>query len=216
MTNENLFQEAQDDLERQKLENLWKSYGGLLLALALTIVVATAGYNFWDAQNAKQNQKATGDLVALLNQANTDQAKQVDALEQFAKANDGKAQAAFAALHAGAMAAKDGKTDKAVQIYDALAADAKADTAFRQLADLLTVEMQADTGDAAKLLQRLQPLMAENAPWRFSAMEQGGYLALRSGDKAKAKGWFTELSQDASVPRSMSNRAADVLRLLGE
>jgi hypothetical protein len=50
MTEHNLFQEVQDDLERQKLEAMWKRYGGWLIAAALAIVLATAGstaYRSW-------------------------------------------------------------------------------------------------------------------------------------------------------------------------
>jgi hypothetical protein len=69
-----------------------------------------------------------------------------------------------------------------------------------------------DSGDAAALSQRLQPLTFEKGAWRFSAMEDEGYLALKMNDKEKAKKIFTELSQNASVPKSISARATDLLR----
>jgi hypothetical protein len=214
MTQENIFKEIEEDLERQKYEDLWKRYGIHVIAAALAIVLGTAGYNFWSDHVSKAHQSATGELEQILGETKADQAKQVQALQDFAERNQGQAQSAIARLHAAAVAARQEKKDEAIHIYDSVAADSKADTAFRQLADLLSVEIQIDSGDVAQLLTRLQPLITDQAPWRFTAMEYSGYLALRAGDKVKAKQLFTDLSQNATVPESLRDRAADILRLL--
>jgi len=73
-----------------------------------------------------------------------------------------------------------------------------------------------DDGDPVVLQKRLQPLLADNAPWRYSAMEDEGFLALRAGDKAKAKQVFTELAQDAGVPPGIAARATDMARFIDE
>jgi len=216
MTEHNLFEEIQEDLQRQKMEALWKKYGPLVLAAAVAIVIATAGITSWRSWKKDHNQEATSTLIELMNQSNADATKQVTVLEEFATKNHGASQATFALLRAAAEAAKEGKLDKALAIYDDVAGDGKTDPAFRQLADLLAVQAQMDKGNAVLLERRLQPLLADNAPWRYSAMEDEGYLALRDGDKAKAQQIFTELSQDASAPQSLSLRAADVLRYVSE
>jgi hypothetical protein len=216
MTHDNLFQEVEEDLERQKLEALWKRYGGLVIAGAVVVVLATGAFTTWHSWRTKQEQTATAGLIAILNQAKPDPDKQIAALESFAQKNSRETQAVFAQLHAAAMAAKQGDTKKAVQLYDAVAADTKTDPAFRQFADLLSVQTQMDSGDPAALSLRLQPLTASDAAWRFTAMEYQGYLALRANDKNKARQIFTALSQDASAPRTLSMRAGDMLRLLAE
>lgn len=216
MTHENIFKEVEEDLERQRLEALWKRYGPFVVAAALAIVVGTAGFNVWQTHTSQMHQKATGELIEIVGLAKTDDAKQIEALESFARTNQGQAQAVFARLHAAALAAKQDNKDQAIRMYDAVVADAKADPAFRQLADLLSIELQIDSGDAAALQKRLQPLMAEDAPWRFSAREYSGYLAFRVGDRIKAKELFTELSQDADVPQSIAARATDMMRVLAE
>ena len=215
MTDENLFKEVEEDMERQRYEALWKQYGGMVIAAALAIVLGTAGYNFWLGHTQQKNQRATDELVAITG-AKTDPVKQIEALQQFVQNNPGQTQTTLAALHAAALAAKQDKKDDAIRMYDAVAADSKADHAFRQLADLLAVQVQMDSGDTAKLLQRLQPLMAEKEPWRYTAMEFAGHIALRAGDKANAKDYFTKLSQDAGAPPTISARAADMLRLIAD
>ncbi len=216
MTEHNIFQEIQEDLERQKLEALWGRYGPLVIAAAIAIVIGTAGITAWHSWRIDKNQQATAELMAALKPAAGDDTKQIDALQLFAKKNQGATQAVLAELHAAALAAQNGKQDQAVQIYDTIAKDNNADPAFRQLADLLSVRTQLDTGNTEELQKRLQVLQGDKAPWHFTAMEYSGYLALRAGDKEKAKKIFADLSQDAGVPQSLSTRAADMLRYVSE
>ena len=216
MTDQNLIREVDEDLERQRLEALWKRYGTFVVVGVLAIILGTAANSYRQTSEIKMHQKATGDLVVLLNATGVEQDKKIADLVAYAENNPEQTQGAFAALHAAAHYAQKGEKDKAIKIYDALAANTKTEHAFRQFADLLSVQQQMETGDIVQLQKRLEPLMARNEPWRASAKEASGYLSIRAGDKAKAKEIFTELSQDASVPPSLSARAADMLRLISE
>jgi hypothetical protein len=216
MTENNIFQEIQEDLERQKLEALWKKFGPFIIAGAAAIILATAAHTAWHSWRNTQDQKSSGALIEILTGPQSDPAKEASELEDFAAKNQGETQAVFARLHAAALVAKSGDTKNAVILYDAIAGDNGIDSVFRQLADLLSVEVQMDSGDPVLLQKRLQPLLADNAPWRPAAMEYTGFLALRAGDKAKAKQMFTELAQDASAPAGLSARAGDMARYLSE
>jgi len=215
MTHHNIFQEIEEDLERQKLEELWKRYGSWVIVAAALVVLATGGITSWHTWRAQQQQKATAALASILDSGG-DNARQIAALESYAEKNRNATQGVFAQLHAADLAAQQGDDKKAIALYDAIAADTRTDPAFRQLADLLSVRAQMDTGDPVALQKRLQPLLADNAPWRDSAMETGGFLALRAGDKPKAKQLFTELSQAPGAPPSLILRAADMARFLDE
>jgi hypothetical protein len=146
----------------------------------------------------------------------SDEAKEIDALQDFAQKNANTTQSAFAELHAADLAAKDGKLDQAIHLYDEVAQNMNIDPAFRQLADLLSIRLQLDTAVPADLEKRLQLLMADDMPWHFTAREYAGYAALRAGNKDKAKQIFTDLSQNVSAPQSVGARAADMLRYVSE
>jgi hypothetical protein len=213
MTENNLFQEVQEDLERQKLEALWKKYGFWVVVAALGIVVATASSTAYRSWHADHEQRLTAELLSA-SKSTADAATNIDSLQKFAADNAGSGQADLALLRAGALAADKDDKAAAVKAFDQVASDTKADPAFRQLGTLLSVRAQLDNGDPAALSARLQPLTAEDAAWRFSALEDQAYLALRAGDKDKAKQIFTDLSQDARVPEGIAARATDILRSL--
>ena len=215
MTEHNLFHEVQEDLQRQQMEAMWKRYGIWVVGAALGVVLATAGTTAYHSWKAERDQRLTAELLAAT-KGGAGEAKNIEALQGFAAKpeNAGAAQAVFALLRAGTLAADANDKAKAIQIFDQVANDSTVDTAYRQLGDLLSVQMQLDSGDAAALSLRLAPLTEERAPWRFSALEEQGYLAIRAGDKAKARQIFTDLSQDTRAPHSMGLRATDVLRSL--
>ena len=213
MTDNNLFQEVQEDLERQRLEALWKQYGLWVIIAALGIVIATASSTAYRSWKADHNQRITSSFLAATH-TTADSFADIEALRQFADANAGLGHAELALLQAGALAADQNDKTKAVQLFDRVASDAKADPVFRQLGDLLSVRVQLDGGNPATLFSRLQPLTVEAAAWRYSALEAQAFLALRMDDQTKAKQIFTDLSQDTRAPQDIAARASDVLRSL--
>ncbi len=99
--------------------------------------------------------------------------------------------------------------------YDSLAGDSSAGETYRDLAVLLSVQHQLDSGDPDGLMARLAPLTAEDNPWRYSALELTALLANRAGDRARAREIFTRLGDDAGAPQGLRARAREMLIYLG-
>lgn len=218
MTEHNIFQEIEADLERQRYEELWKKYGAWLLAFAAVVVLSTAVTSWWRQSHADANQRATVALFDIMEKygQSPDPAHEMGDMEKFALRSGGSVQHLLAKLDAAGLAVTNGNVDRAVQLYDELAADESADTAFRQFAALMAVRAQLDSGDPAQLEKRLEPLLTDDVPWHFTALEYEGFVALRAGETDKARKAFTQLSQDARVPQTLSRRAADMLHYLSE
>src|ERR1700710_165291 len=118
MTDDNLFNEVKEDLDRQRMEAFWRRYGVLLVAAAAIIVLGTGAMTTWKTWQTKKQQHATGELIAITMQANPDPDKQITALESLAQKESGNTVGMFAQLHAAAIAQKKGDKVKAVQLYD--------------------------------------------------------------------------------------------------
>lgn len=216
MTENNIFQEIEEDLERQRLEALWKRYGSWVISAAFMLVLGTAGFTAWQSWRTDRNQNATSELIELMHANNTDVSKSIDVLIDYSHKNNKLFQSVMAQLHAADYAAQNGKIAKAIEIYDMIAKDSNVDPTFRQLADLRSVELQLSDAKPEVLSKRLEELSQDKSPWYFTAIEYEGYLALRTGDKEKAKEIFTNLSQNAQAPISLSQRASDILHSLAE
>ncbi len=209
-----IFREIDEDLRRDRMERLFKRYGGIVLAGALALVAGTGGYTAWRSWEQSRQQQETAALFAAISQAAQGPGTGVEALAAFAgQARPGAA--ALAQLNAAGLLAREGKTAEAVAIYDTLAGG-PADAVYRDLATLLSVMHQLDSGDPAQLQARLQPLTGDASPWRFSAREMTAVLAARTGDKAKARTLFQQLADDQQAPAGVRSRAADLATLYGK
>lgn len=213
MTEPNLFQEVKEDLERQRLEALWKKYGFWVIVAAVGIVVSTASSTVYRSWKSDREIRLTEAHLAAA-KPSVAPMESIRSFEAFAAQNPASGQGILALLRAGALAIERDDRAKAIELFDAVAANAKADPALRQLGTLFSVQAQLDEADPAQLSARLQPLTGAGSAWSFSAREALGYLALRAGEKDKAKEIFSALSQDALAPQSLSARATDILRIL--
>lgn len=210
-----IFKEVEEDLRREKFERLWQRYGRWVIALAVLVVVGTAGSVAW--QRYQQHREAQlaeqyGTAIALTDPTTGDLAKADAALANIADAGGGYG--ALASLERAAVKAKAGDTDGAAKIYDAMVADSGTPSALRDLARLLKVMRLVDSGDPAALASDLAPLMAPENPWRFTATELTAVLALKSGDQKHATELFTQLADDQAAPSSLRARAAEMAAAL--
>lgn len=210
-----IFREVDEDLRRDRAEKLFKRYGGYGIAAAVLLVAGTAGYTTWRNWQQSQQQQDTAALVAAISQTAQGPDKGVEALAAYAGKADPK-MAAIAQFNAAALLIRQGKPAEAATVYDTIAANGTVDGVYRDLATLLGVMERLESGDPAQLQAKLQPLTADASPWRFSARELTATLAIRAGDKEKARTLFQQLADDAAAPAGVRSRAADLATLYGK
>lgn len=197
-----VFREIDDDMRRIKLESFWAENRLWIGATVVLAIVATAGVSMWRGHVASQNRAATAQMMT----AFADPA----ALEKLAADPDtlGRpAHIALVRLTAASRALTKGDTAKALELYDALAADRKADPVLRDLGKLYAVGLRLDTAPAAELDAQLMPLARTGEPWRFSALEMQGLLYAREGRMKDAADKMAEISGDPLAPQDARTRA---------
>ena len=203
-----IFREVDEAVREDRAKRLWLRYGRLAVTAALLIVAVTAGYVWWqNDQQARRNQ-GTAVLAAALNQSEGSTLEAADALAGMAATAD-RGLATIARLYEAALLA-DANNPAAVAAYEQVAADAEVDPLWRDFAQLMAVLNRIDSGDPATLTALLTPLSAPDNPWRFSARELTGLLAVRDGEQARAADIFAELAADVMAPAGIRERAGNL------
>jgi len=207
-----IFREVDEEVRRERLEQLWKRYGNYIIALALVVLAGVGGwrgYIYWQERKAAEA-GAAYEAASVL----ADEGKHQEAEQAFAKlATDGTA--GYRALARFREAAQLGLSDPkaAVAAYDALASDASLGRSMQDLATVRAALLLVDTAPYQELRGRLEPLTASDRPFRHSARELLAFSAWRSGDSAAARQWIDAVLTDPSAPSSIRNRI-DVLAAL--
>ena len=213
-----LFDEIDDELRQDRAHKLWRAYGQYVVGAVLALVIGVAGYQGWQKYQLSSRLADSAKFAAATGLA---EANKFDAaFKAFAELSDsgGKGYQILARFNQARLLADRGEAGGAAMAYRLLADDPAGEPLYRGLAVVLGAlqELNVAGTDWAALEKRLEPLMADSSPWRFSARELAGLLAKRSGDTAKAKKLFSGLAEDRIAPQGIRNRAREMLSILGK
>lgn len=201
-----VFREVDEELRRSQAEALWKRYGGLIIAAAVLLVVAVAGYRFYEWQRERSAAQSGARYEQALKLFQENKATEAEAALQKIVAEEKGAYRTLAQLRLAAeLGRRDGKA--ALATYDAVAADTGVETALRDLARLRAGGILIDTAPLAEIEQRLQPLAGGNGVWRHTALELLAGAALKANDGQKALRYLDQIIIDADAPQSLKARA---------
>ena len=207
-----IFREVDEEVRRERLEQLWRRYGTYITAAALVVLAcvgAWRGYIYWEERKAAEAGAAYEAASGL-----ADAGKHSEAEAAFAKlASEGTA--GYRSLARFREAAQFGLSDPkaAVAAYDALASDASLGQSMQDLAAVRAALLLVDTASYQDLRTRLEPLTAADRPFRHSARELLAFGAWRAGDSAAARQWIEAVVSDPTTPGSIRTRV-DVLSAL--
>jgi hypothetical protein len=208
-----IFSEIDEDLRKDRLDQIWRRYRGWIISAAVGVVLATAAGVAWrDYQQAQYEKlgERYGDAATL---AKTDPAKAIAAFEQLA-VDTGSDYAVLARLRVAALKAQGADKAGGIAGLKAIAADGSVEEPYRSLAGILAAQFGIDDENPKDIVTYLQPYTAATNPWRFSALELTALAQIKSGDKPAALKLYQQLYDDPDAPRSMRARAKEVIAAL--
>ncbi len=203
-------QEVDEELQRDRLHELWEQYSGYVLAGAIAIVLGVGGYKLMESKRlAQMEAEGARYTVAVKQLTDTPADPTHPALDSIAKGTGGFAMLAQMRL-AGAEAVA-GKAAEAAARYDAASQMRGADVMLADFARLQSAMLQLDTAPWADLKAKLAPLAVDANPWRHGAREVLGMAALKAGNRSEARMQFEKLISDTAVPAGIAERARIVM-----
>lgn len=215
MSDEALFREIDEDLQRDRWVALARRYGPAALGVALVVVVAVVGFVGLRQWREADQEAATARLTEAINAGQGRGGLQAaDALMAFSD-QSGLEISYLARLLASSLRV-DADSALAAEGYRALADDPKTPAPYRSLAGLLLVYNEFARADAGALRDRLTPLAADDSPWRHSARELLALLAAKAGDRAGAAAALRSLAADQAAPPALKERAGELAEYYGK
>ena len=194
-----IFQEVDEEVRREQVKRLWDRYANLIIASALVLLAAVAGwrgYEYWETKKAAEAGAAFEAAMAL-----AETGKHAEAEAAYAKiaAEGTSGYRTLARFHsAGELAETDPKA--AVKAFEALAADSGIGRVMQDLAALRAGLILVDSASYGELNGWLEPLTAADRVFRNSAREILALAAWRSGDRASTQRWIASIMTDGEAP----------------
>ncbi len=210
-----IFKEVDEALREDRAAKFWHRHGSFVVGMAVALVLATAGFQlwkWWELEQRTERSDIYAAAVELLERGDSEAAA-----AKFAELGDPDGSyGTLAAFNEASLLAEAGDTAAAIEIWDRLAAGPETELSFQGVATLLSVMYQSDSGDAAELEARLEPLTAADSGFRPLALELTAVLALRQGDRARARELYTQIADDRTAPLGSQQRATQMLAALKE
>ncbi len=202
-----LIREVEEELRRERMEQLWKQYGSYFLVMALAIIIGVGGFKFYQTRQlaAANTAGAAYEAAAnLIQDGNQDDARK--ALDELIKTGP-SGYAALARLKLAGLELGAGEKAKALAQYEALAGAAGADGLLRSFARLQAAALKIGDADFTEVENRLNDLVGESSPWRANARELIALAALKAGKNDTARKALENVMADRTAPADVRERA---------
>ena len=210
-----IFREVYEDIRQERYLKVWKRYGRYVVGAATLVVLATAAYVGWRDYDASQQEGRSAAFSRALTFAES--GAHGAALTAFGDLEEqgGVGYGVLARFQQAAALIATGANVDVVAVYDGIAADRSIAPLLRDLAAFYAAMHLMDTAASGELEGRLDPLVGDDNPWRYSARELAALVALRAGRVERARTLYTALVDDPAVPTALRARAAELLSSLG-
>lgn len=197
------IEEIKEEVRRDKLLEIWNQYGNYIIGGILAILLITAGYLYWNYQNAKTLYNEATQYEEALDLNKQGQKKEAEAklVNLISTASTGYK--TLASFELAKIRATDGQENE--QIYQATLKDTKIPEVYRQLA---TYKYLVSTFNNSKTnLEQEYMSSFSKSPWLPSFKELQALAFLKDGEAQKAHAIFVQLSQAQDTPTGLRIRS---------
>lgn len=216
------LEEVEKDIRQERFEKLWHQYGQKIMIAFGAILLCACIYTFWKNHQAKQQQQYSEMFItaqSLVSQGKTTEA--LGMLEELASTSHKNYQALADFTRASVYARLDTAEDqeKAKKLYADLAQNNAIERYMRDFAQIQHIGMEMNNASADQLkhiVEQLEKLSTEDAPWRLMALEFKGIALKEQGETSKASDVFVSIAQDKNAPQGMRARAQMMLQGLSK
>ncbi|WP_230533034.1 tetratricopeptide repeat protein [Microvirga roseola] len=205
--NDEFIREVDEEYRRDQIAQIWQRYNGVIIGVALLVVIAVAGWRYWEYRQQSLAQAAAVQYEQALSLSREEKSQEAQAaLEALAR----EGETGYAQLARFRLAAELGQQnpENGATAYDALANDASLPPVWQDLARLRAAWLRLPAGDAAQVRPAIERLAVPTNPWRHSARELLGLSGLKAGDMDYAGRWFDQIAADRETPSALRQRLA--------
>ena len=210
-----LLREVDEAVRQDEATQFAKRYGMIIAGVLVFALLAFGGYLLWQERREGQLEQGSEAYVTALDEID---AGNIDTAESELAAiaeNGSPAAAAGAAMLRAGIAAQKGETDRAAEMFEAVANDDNAPQEYRDLATIRAVATNYEKLPPQQVIDRLKPLATPGNPWFPTAAELVAMAYLKQGNRDLAGPLFAAIAKEDTAPPTARSRARQMAGMLG-
>lgn len=213
--NEAFYREVDEELRRDQVGEIWDRYRWLIIGGIAFVLIAVAGFIWWQNHNQARAGSQAEALVDALDKMQKGQSQQAEPkIAELEQSGTASYRAAGLFSRANLMI-ESGNVAGAVQVLQRISGDEELAEPYRHAALVRQTALEFDRLQPAQIVQRLQPLAQRGQPWFGSAGELVAFAHVRQQRPDLAGPIFVAIAGDETVPESVRSRAVQMAGALG-
>ena len=210
-----IFDEISEEVRYDKFFQFVKAHQNIISAIIILICLAIVGGSAWHNKCQQRLELTTTNLFQELYLTGKKSDAAVANLLENAPA---EIKPLIALIKSGRILANNldnpSVTERDAAFADLLALSQKngVDILWKDLAILIYASYKPEP--LGKILERLEPLMAENRPFRYSAMERAAVIHMSAGEFDKAIELLSKITDSTEAPKTMKIRISRLINYI--
>lgn len=213
--NDAFLREVDENLRRDQMEGIAKTYGKWIVAAIILFLAAVGGWLYWQHRQSEQAAAESEEIHRVFGDVAASRLDDVPERLQALEGSHSETVRASAMLTRAAVALESNKRADAVALYRQVSNDEGLPQAYRDAGTIRATALEFDTLKPEDVIARLEPLAKPGHPWFGSAGEMTGLALIRQGQNKRAGQMFASVAADKNVPPSLRSRAVQIAGTLG-
>lgn len=204
---QSIIDEINEEVKHDRMMQKIKQHKQLVLPFFATLIIGIVWYSSWNENRKKQMSLVSSELINIMQRS--DWHKDTAIIAEMAKDAPSELKPILQIIASGRDMMSGSPSKEQMESLIELTTKIGVNVVWKDLASLI----YASYGALSKkeLLERLEPLTANDRPFRFSALEVMGMFYLSSKDEKKAAEYFQKIMSAEDAPVSMKTRLKRVL-----
>ena len=209
----NIFNEVDEDIRKERYQNLWSKYGKYVIGFLILIVIIFSLSQYLQSKNISDNKKILDIYFTAVESIEKNQLDLADQNLNIVYNEKNKTLAAISSIKLSQVYLEDNQKNKALSLLEDIYNNNSLEPIYRELALYKYIIINFENIEVNNIENMIGSIKNNNKIFDLYFQEMIGIKHLTLGDTKKANSIFTNLSLDENTPFDLRMRLDKLIQI---
>ena len=209
----NIFNEVDEDIRKERYQNLWSKYGKYIIGLLVLIVIIFSLTQYLQSKNISDNKKILDTYFTAAENIEKNQLDLADQNLRIVYNEKNKTLAAISSIKLSQVYLEDNQKNKALLLLENIYNNNSIESIYRELALYKYIMINFENIEVSNIENLISSIKNNSNVFNLYFQEMIGIKYLTLGDNKKANSIFTNLSLDENTPFDLRIRLDKLIQI---
>ena len=209
----NIFNEVDEDIRKERYQNLWSKYGKYIIGFLVLIVTIFSLTQYLQSKNTSDNKKILDTYFTAIESIEKDQLDLADQNLKTVYNEKNKTLAAVSSIKLSQVYLEDNQKNQALSLLKDTYSNNSLDSIYRELALYKYIMINFENIEVSNIENMISLIENNNSEFNLYFQEMIGIKHLTLGNTKKANSIFTNLSLDENTPFDLRMRLDKLIQI---